>query len=116
MLWQFSQYIFLECTTGMCTSINRIDRECFYDFPSFSFAHYKCLFRDRIEIGLVWFGLVWLFGSMAFQAFCLFVCFLAFMVYQPLFANSPGWLVGWLVSLFNDISTFVVYLMPNPFS
>ena len=24
------------------------------------------------------------------------------------------WLVGWLVSLFNGISTFVGYLMPKP--
>ena len=29
--------------------------------------------------------------------------------------NALVWLVG-LVSLFNGISTFVVYLMPNPFS
>ena len=28
----------------------------------------------------------------------------------------PWLLIGWLVSLFNGISTFVGYSMPNPFS
>ena len=35
-------------------------------------------------------------------------------IYQASVKTDHGWLVGWLVE-FYDISTFVGYLLPNPF-